>query len=212
MTVAASAVTRARRAPPCSKRTCRRFVARSPGRRARCPARASRALRATSRRPVAPATTTTATRNVPAPPESPRARRGMRVRRARVQPSRGERRTSVGQARRRVPGVGGLRQYDSPDLDFCSVSQGLARAAQSPSKSIVVADFDTTEKIVVEVFSRPPMSELVGVGDGEGDVPGDGTRGRSRRTRRSHPVSLRRFAKIRARRGGCGARGGRQQW
>ena len=77
-----------------------------------------------------------------------------------------------------LPGVGGLRQYDSPDLDFSfQYPKGWRVLRNRLRRGIVVADFDTTEKIVVEVFSRPPMSELVGVGDGEGDVPGDGDAG-----------------------------------
>ena len=82
-----------------------------------------------------------------------------------------------------LPGlISPLTQYDSPDLDYSfQYPKGWRVLRNRLRRGIVVADFDTTEKIVVEVFSRPPMSELVGDvpgdGDGDGDVPGGGDAG-----------------------------------
>ena len=60
-----------------------------------------------------------------------------------------------------LPGFG-FATYESPDLDFAfAYPRGWKVLRNRNRRGVVVADFESTEKIVVEIFSRPPMGELI---------------------------------------------------
>ena len=71
-----------------------------------------------------------------------------------------------------LPGFG-FATYESPDLDFAfAYPRGWKVLRNRNRRGVVVADFESTEKIVVEIFSRPPMGELIDAAAASvGDAP-----------------------------------------
>lgn len=56
----------------------------------------------------------------------------------------------------------GLVEYDSPDLDYSFLyPKGWRSLRNHLRRGVIVSDFQTTDKVYVEVFSRPPRDELL---------------------------------------------------